>query len=213
MAGSSTNSQDQDCAAEEDCGVAGQRRGGSRTSPNFNLRVTCLHFWPPASRHSPTPSPGRSRSDRLHTPPASCHSDGSKGAPRAINIRCIWIVRRKNVIVRHASNPKFLKCTPLAVCSNAFPVHPSLQVWYSSYMYSPTHPCAILRRLDHLRRRERELRVEHTVPELARDAEPVLVVGEVVLQVILLELAVVRRKTAAPLANGISAFMGHTHLR
>lgn len=37
----------------------------------------------------------------------------------------------------------------------------------------------------------RQLRIEYPVPESARNAEPVLVVGEVVLEMILLQLAVV----------------------
>ena len=55
---------------------------------------------------------------------------------------------------------------------------------------------ACLGRLDHLRLRwRRQLGAEDAVPEAAGDAETVLVVGEVVLQVILLEFAPVGWET------------------
>ena len=56
----------------------------------------------------------------------------------------------------------------------------------------PSPGAQVLGRLKHLRRRwPRQLGPKHTVPEPARDTEAVLVVGEVVLEVVLLELAVV----------------------
>jgi hypothetical protein len=51
-----------------------------------------------------------------------------------------------------------------------------------------------LRSLDDLGRAHLELCAKHPVPEAARDSETVLVVGEVVLEVVLLEFLVVRRQ-------------------
>ena len=51
-------------------------------------------------------------------------------------------------------------------------------------------------RLQHLRdRRRRQLSAEDPIPEPTRDTKTVLVIHEVVLEVVLLELAVVERKT------------------
>jgi hypothetical protein len=51
-----------------------------------------------------------------------------------------------------------------------------------------------LRSLDDFGRAHLELCAKHPVPEAARDSETVLVVGEVVLEVVLLEFLVVRRQ-------------------
>lgn len=54
----------------------------------------------------------------------------------------------------------------------------------------------ILGRLDDFWRGHRKLSVENAVPEAAGNAEPVLVVGKVVRQVVLLQVLVVRWKAA-----------------
>lgn len=149
-------------------------------------------------------------SDRLRTPPASCHDIRTE---RAITI--IWIVRRKDVIIRHADNPNPQKqLNRRFQPSSEYPQRLLTHYKYVQQLHVQLEALPRpLCRLDNLGRRNRKLCIEHTVPELARDTKSVLVVSKVMLQVILLKLAVVRGKTSGPLVNGIGPFRGHTHLR
>jgi hypothetical protein len=72
---------------------------------------------------------------------------------------------------------------------------PSLQCEYA-YVCLITKALMLtaLGSLDDLRRCHLKLSTKHAVPEAARDAETVLIVCEVVLEVVLLQLLVVLRK-------------------
>ena len=68
--------------------------------------------------------------------------------------------------------------------------HPHLRIPFVHLSHAVARRRAFLGRLDDLGLRwRRQLGAEDTVPEAAGDAEAVLVVGEVVLQVVLLEFA------------------------